>query len=281
MRTKITIIVAFILAVSSCQKQSLPTPFWNEQKKFEFQQTSYMHSDGNSVEIISLGAWEKNAPNETSVKIFTGITGGQQSFTDITPALNFLYITDSIDCKATYNSNSLKRQTPAGQESIEINTAGEIQSTGTNLSFDYRKITSITFHGKTFMPINADDYFIARKDEIGQTINRLVTEGKQCSFTSCVNGTSSDIQWYYDGSEVSIIANGGSFTVSGVVVGSKFSTPMLVTKTGDVYIIQFYTMAKDSNQVACSCTMNFKLYKVTSPKSTITKPQFQLIIGNC
>lgn len=281
MKNKITILIAFILAFSSCSKQPSSVPFWNEEKKFQFQQTSYMHVDGNKVEIISLGDWSEQHPNETMVKIFAGTIGGQQSFTDTTSVANFLYITDSVYTSGIYTADAISITNASVAESISVNITGAIQSTGTNISYDFRKIASLNYHGKTFLPITGHDYFIARENEIGQALNLLITKDKNCEFAGCVNGVSTTIQWYYNGSEVSIIANGGTTMIRGTVIGSRFSTPMLLTSTGELYIIQFYTLSSDSNQQACTCTMNFKLYKVRNQKSTITKPAFELVIGNC
>lgn len=279
MKTKIITLLALIVAFSSCKKQAPVLPFWNEQKKFEFQQTSYMYTQGSRVQIISLEAWNAQQPDLAVVKIYSGITGGQQSFSDTTAVNNFIYITDSVLYSGSYTANSIIVPAPSGNETIGTNITGDIQTTNPNFSFDYRKIASLTYQGKTFLPIKGSQ-FIARENEIGLALNQFITKDHTCTFTGCINGVSSDIQWHYNGTEVSIIGNSG-FIMHGTVTGSRFSTPMLLTDNGEAYIIQFYTEAQDGNQMACTCTMSFKLYQVVTEKSSIYKQKFKLIIGDC
>lgn len=278
-----------IISSPSCQKQAEQEPFWNSFKKFEFQNTAYVYTNGNNVEVIYISDYLEATPEKTTVQIFKGVIGGQKSFSQPVPEQNFLYISDSAEYTATFAFNDLKLQTANGIETIKTNITGTIQAAGTTgykvngkdaNAFDYRKIASLTYQGKTFVPRDNDTYFIANKNEIGVAINRLITKDKMCGFTACLNGERQSITWNYSGDVITI--NAGNTTIAGRVYGTKYSTPVIKNTNGDVYIIQFYTLAANQ-QVACTCTMSFKLYKLVggAGKTNTSQPQFQLVIGDC
>lgn len=281
-KTIFSILCAFLIfSISSCEKQSPQEPFFNSYKKFEFQNTSYVYTDGKTVEFIYLSSYSAASPEKTTVEIFKGVIGGQKSFSEPTPAQNFIYITDSASYEAIYGFNDLKITTANGSESIKANTTGSYQSTGTPTPFDYRKIVSLTYQGKTFLPRDNESYFIANENQVGVVTSRMITQNKPCGFKNCVNGVSENILWNYSGNTMTI--NAGNTNIVGNVIGTKYATPMIQTSNGDLYVIQFYTLA-DNQQVACTCTMNFNLYKVIGGsvgKTDLSQTQFQLIIGGC
>ena len=273
--------VLFIaLFISSCHKEILQEPFWNSGKKFEFQNTTYLHRDGENVEIIYLSDYSEDNPEQVSVQVFKGVVGGQKAFTDNSAEDNFIYIADSFSCIGTYSSESISINTSAGNQSIKANVVGEIKSVGGGNSFDYRKIRSLTYSGKEFFPINPNANFISKENEIGQPISKLITEGNNCSFVRCVKGVSQQVSWSYSNGYMSI--SSGGLNVAGRIVGTKYSTPIILCDNGDMYVVQFYTLA-DNSQVACTCTMEFNLYKVERSRKSLnsSNAQFSLQIGDC
>ncbi len=273
--TFFALIAFFAMSITSCNKEKSPEPFWSDAKKFEFQNKDYIWTDGTQVQFINIADWNEATPNVAHVQIYNGVTGGQVSFSNPAPQQNYTYITSSNSYNGTYQNNDIV----INGERISVKYTGAIQATASNVTFDFRKIESLTYQGKTFVP-NPINYFMATENQSGVAINRMVSHEMNCSFTTCVNGQSQEVQWQLNTKTMTITSP--SLSITGTIIESPFATPIIETASGERYIVQFFSLAENS-QVACRCTMQFKLYKIdaNSFAKTDMTSKATLTIGNC
>lgn len=266
-----TAILAVLILFSACKKVE-KEPFWNDHKKFEFQRHSYVYRAGNHLETILLADYNEDRPNEANVQYFEGVIGGQTAFSDNTPMENFIYTLKKTTLVGSYAGSCIN----LSSGTITANLEGRIQEVGAGQMFDSRKITSLTFNGKTYLP-ESMDFGVAQMDQPGKSTSMLITHGKDCSFTACVNGTAKQVNWNYNYSTGAIAITAGDQQLTGTIINEQFSTPILQAADGNAYIIQFYGKQAQS----CPCAMQFKLYKIELYKASPSKPDFKLIIGDC
>lgn len=266
-----TAILAVLIFFSACKKLE-KEPFWNDHKKFEFQRHSYVYRAGNHVETILLADYNENRPNEANVQYYEGLIGGQVSFSDTALMENFIYTVKKTALVGSYAGSFIN----LSSGTIKANLEGRIQEVGAGQMFDSRRITSLTFNGKTYLP-ESMDFGVAQVDQPGKPTSMLITHGKDCFFTACLNGTAKQVNWNYSYSTGAIAITVGDRKLTGNIINEQFSTPILQAADGNTYIIQFY-----GNQVqSCPCSMQFKLYKIELYKASPTNPDFKLVIGDC
>jgi hypothetical protein len=265
---------ALMLALSACKKDSLPSAFWTDGNKFEFQGSTYFFVNGADVEFIVLGNWDSENPNIARAKIYKGKTGGQVSFSVPVPQENYTVITDSVELEGIYLDNSMLFSN-MGIEVLVVSSGGFYAAA--NYSNDVRKIEQLVISGKKYNPYPFN-YGIAFPNTSGVRINRMIQRDKVCSFNTCVSGVSQEVSWVIDANDrISISGEFGN--ISGYIYQStKFSTPLLIADDGRVYLLQMFTPSV-RNDVVCLCTERFKLYLLSNYKTT--NPVASLILGDC
>jgi hypothetical protein len=219
-----------------------------------------------------LGDYNEDRPNEANVVLYEGLIGGQTSFSDQTPVENFIYNLNTTALTGSYAGNAISLS--AGL--IVTNVEGRIQEVGAGQMFDSRKIGSLTFNGKTYLP-NPYKYSIARKNQAGALTSRLITHDKDCFFVSCYNGIQQVVKWNFSYSTGAITIITDKDEITGTIVNDNFSTPTIQATDGNLYIIQFFS----SYTQICPCIMEFTLYKVDTRKAEPQQPNFKLVIGGC
>jgi hypothetical protein len=266
-----TAIFAVLTLFSACKKVE-KEPFWNDHKKFEFQRHSYVYRAGNQLETILLADYNEDRPNEANVGYFEGVIGGQISFSNTAPMENFIYTVKKEALVGSYAGSCIN----LSSGTIIANLEGRIQEVGAGQMFDSRRITSLSFNCKTYLP-ESMDFGVAQVDQPGKSTSMLITHDKDCLFTACVNGTTKQVNWNYNYSSNNIAITAGDQQFTGTIINDQFSTPTLKATDGSTYIIQFYGKQAQS----CPCAMQFKLYKIELYKSPPTNPDFKLVIGDC
>ncbi len=270
-KTVAFIIGALMLALSSCDKDTLLPPFWTEANKYEFQHSVFSWSNGSEVEFIRLGDWDSQKPNTAKAKMYKGILGGQMSFSDTAKQENYTLITDSVQLTGVYADNSIRFDN--GLEVIVISSA--YSSLTTN---DVRHIKELIIAGKVYKPYSFNTA-IALPYTSGIGINKMIARDKLCSFVTCVNGVSQHVNWEITAdNKMKIYGSFGSINAD-VIQPTEYSSPILVSSDGRSYILQLYTTSSTNNAM-CSCSARFKLYAMPVASSYKTTAA-SLIIGDC
>lgn len=267
----IAVIAILLLILPACKKTD-KYPFWNDRKKFEFQNYSFVYTEGDRIYTILLDQYNEVRPKEANVRFYEAIIGGQTSFANPSPMQNFIYTTNERAEVGNFAGSDIN----LSSGTIAANIEGRIQEVGAGQMFDSRKIASLVYNGKTYLP-NTHNYGIAEKDQPGASTNRLITHDKDCFLNTCVNGVQQEIRWNYNYTAGTMRIEAGPQKIEGTISNYRFSTPTLQAADGSTYIIQFFS----NYTAACACTMEFKLYKVETHKAEPRQPAFKLVIGDC